>query len=338
MNIKDIAAMAGTSVATVSRVINCSERVAVHTRKRVLEVFSATGYRPDLAERALKGKEKDKILILLPSIANPFFAQVVDGIEQHAGANGYDSLICITHRDIETEKRYMDLVRFGLVKGLLFFTSTVSDSELEVIASKYPVVQCGAHVSDSKYISYSCIDNVAASCEAVSHLIALGNERIAIINGPFRRPYETERHTGYLQALIANGIDPIQSYMETCDYNHYEASVACARLMSLATPPTALFCSSDQMAAGAMKFLVEKGLVPGEDVDVIGFDGTFLSEMYTPSITCIEQPGNEMGKTAFGLLLERIEDNQVIVKKVVLPHKLILRQSTKKPSLILKKA
>jgi DNA-binding LacI/PurR family transcriptional regulator len=253
----------------------------------------------------------------------------VEGIEHQADANGYDTLVCITRRDIETERRYSDMVRVGLVKGLVFFTSTIDDQELESVAREYPVVQCGAYVLSSKHISYVCIDNVSASFEAVSHLIALGNRRIAFINGPFKRPYENDRLDGYLKALERNGIHPAGEYIEASDYTHFDAYEACRRLMSLENPPTALFCCSDQMAAGAMKLMMEKGLRIGGDIDVIGFDGTFMSEMYTPSISCVEQPGYDMGRTAFNLLRERVEDKKAIVKKVVLPHRLVLRQSTK---------
>lgn len=332
MNIKDIAAMAGTSVATVSRVINCDEHVSEKTRKRILEVIAAAGYKPELTQRALLGKDKEKILILLPGISNPFYAQIVEGIEYRACENGFDTLICITHRDITTERRYIDLVRFGVVKGLVFFTSTIDDNELESVAKDYPVVQCGAFVNNSRYISYSCIDNVMAGQEAVRYLISLGNERIAFIHGTFERPFEVERQRGYLQALASHGIEPCDEYQVLCDYSYSSAFDACRELLQLKLPPTGFFCSNEQMAAGVIKCLTEMGLSAGKDMDVIGFDGTFLAGLCTPSITCMEQPGYEMGRTAFDLLLERIRNKNSIIKKVVLPHKLVVRQSTKKLS------
>lgn len=329
MNIKDIAGLAETSVATVSRVINCDERVAEKTRQRVLEVIAATGYKPDLVGRALRGANKGTILVALPTIANPFFSSVIEGVEHRAATSNYDMLLCITHRDYDTEKRYLDLLKTNQVGGAILFTSSLPDDELEAVAAKYPIVQYGTENRGLPHMSLVCIDDYAASREAVNYLVKLGHRSIAIMVGPYQRPYETTRQSGYEAALREAGIAVSKQYIAHSDYNHFEAHDACKRLMALREPPTALFCCSDLMALGAVKYLVESDLVPGRDVDVIGFDGTYLSEVSTPAITCVEQPRYEMGKASFDLLLERITDNKGIAKKVIMPHSLVVRQSTR---------
>lgn len=329
MNIKDIASLAETSVATVSRVINCDEHVAENTRKRVLEIIATTGYKPNLVGKALRAHRKGMILVLLPSISNPYYSRVLEGVEHRASAGNFDTLECITHRDYETEKRYLGLIKSGQVDGIILFTSTLGDNELDTFAASFPIVQCGANADNIAHISFACIDNLAASDEAVSYLVALGNEKIALINGPFGRPYEIDRRKGYERALNRAGIEVDERYIVGSDYYHPDAYDACKTLMALSDPPTAIFCGCDLMAAGAIKYLLELGIEPGKEVDIIGFDGTYLSDLTTPSVTCVEQPGYEMGKTAFDLLRERIEDRNSISKKVVMPHKLVIRNSTR---------
>ena len=328
MNIKDIAALAETSVATVSRVINNDDYVSEETRKRVLEVIEASGYKPNLVGRALRSQRSGKILVLMPSISNPYYSRVLQGVEQRASANGYDTLACITHRTSACESRYLDFVRTKQVDGAISFTITLPEDKLARFAAKYPYVQCGARAFSSK-ICYTCIDKVAAAEEAITHFVKTGHSRIAFINGVFGRPYELDREEGYRQALQKHGIPFREEYLRGCDYNYACGYDVCKELMELPEPPTAVFTSSDQTAAGVVKYLLKTGKTPGKDVDVIGFDGTYLSEICTPSISSIKQPGYNMGKTAFDLLYEQITDPNFVTKRVVMGHTLELRETTR---------
>lgn len=328
MNIKDVAALAETSVATVSRVINHEDNVSDETRKRVLEVIEANDYKPNLAGRALRSKRSGKILVLIPSISNPFYSRVLQGVEQRASARGYDTLICITHRSPDREVHYMDMVRTKQIDGAIGFTSSLTVERLNRFAAKYPYVQCGAALRSAN-ITYTCIDNVAAAEDAVEYFIRSGHTKIAFINGQFGRPYETERELGYRNALERNGIPFREEYLCDCDYNYTGGYDCCKKLMSLQEPPTAIFTSCDQTAAGTTKYLLENGKIPGKDVDVIGFDGTYLSNMCTPTISTVDQPGYDMGKTAFDLLYERITDPSTVIKRVLMAHTLSLKDTTR---------
>lgn len=327
MNIKDIAALADTSVATVSRVINNDAHVSDETRKRVLEVIQAADYKPNLMGRALRSKTTGKILLMIPSISNPFYSRVLEGVEQRAHARGYDTMTCITHRDPNSETRYLDLVRTKQVDGVISSSTTLPKEKIAQFAAKYPFVLCSAR-TDSPRICYTCIDNIAAAMDAIEHFVKTGHTRIAFINGPFGRAYERDREEGYRRALQVHGIPFREEYLCACDYNYTGGYDACEELMSLPEPPTAIFTSSDQTAAGVIKYLLKIGKTPGKDVDVIGFDGTFLSELCTPSISSIEQPGYSLGMTAVDLLYEQITDPQFITKRVVIAHSLVLRETT----------
>lgn len=328
MNIKDIAALAETSVATVSRVINNEDYVSSETRKRVLEVIEASGYKPNLVGRALRSQRSGKILVLMPSISNLYYSRVLQGVEQRASAKGYDTLACVTHRTPASESHYLDFVRTKQVDGAISFTITLPEEKMVRFAAKYPYVQCGARTFSSK-ICYTCIDNVAAAEDAITYFIETGHTRIAFINGVFGRPYELDREEGYRLALEKHGIPFREEYLRGCDYNYTCGYDVCKELMALPEPPTAIFTSCDQTATGVVKYLLKTGKTPGRDVDVIGFDGTYLTEICTPSISAIKQPGYNMGKTAFDLLYEQITDPNFVTKRVVMGHTLELKETTR---------
>lgn len=327
MNIKDIALLAETSVATVSRVINNEDNVSPETKRRVLKVIETTGYQPNMVGRALRSQKSGKILVLLPSIANPFYSRVLEGVENRARAKGYDTIACIAHRDAAVEARYLDLLKTKQVDGAISFTIATPEKKLQEISENYPYVQCGARTR-SPNIPCVCIDNVAAVWEVVSYFVETGHTRIAFINGAFSRTYEAEREQGYREALAAHDLPFRKEYICYCDYDAMGGYYACEKLMTMADPPTAIFTSSDQTAAGTCKYLLTHGKQPGKDVDVIGFDGTFLSDMCTPAISAVEQPGYDMGKTAFDLLYERMSDPNCVVKRITMLHTLVHKETT----------
>lgn len=328
MNIKEVAVLAETSVATVSRVLNEDTHVSQSTRQRVLEIIEVTGYKPNLIGRNLRTLHSEKILVMMPTTSNPYYSRVMQGIEHRASLSGYDTLFVITHRVPENERRYLDLVLTKQVDGIIVLASTLDGQEMNQIAGEYPFVQCGAYTIGDN-ISYACIDNVRAAYEAVSYLIKTGNRRVGIINGPYSRTYEVEREAGYKQALAEAGIPLRDDYIRSCEYSHIDAYECCSELMGLNDPPTAIFTSSDQMAAGVVRYLMKHQLIAGRDVDVFGFDNSFISDMFYPAISSVSQPGYELGKVAFDLLLEKINDIHSISKGIVLNYKLELRDTTK---------
>lgn len=326
MNIRDIAVLAEVSTATVSRVINGDPHVSDETRAKVMEVVELTGYRPNLAGKALYAPKRNKVLVLLPTIQNPYYSRMLQGVEQSASFHGFDTLVAITHRDPEVEKRYFSLAATNQVCGVITFTYASTDEEILNYNKEFPIVQCGA---SSSTVSCACIDNIQASYEATKYLIALGNKRIAFFKGPYGRPYEIERESGYRYAMMDSGLAIRREYILPCEYTYTDGFNCCNELMNLPEPPTAIFALFDIAAAGAIKKLLKLGYVPGKDIDVMGFDGTFISGMCSPDITSIEQPGYELGKAAFSLLLEKIEHPETAIKKLVMAHKLLIHESTR---------
>lgn len=327
LTIKEIAVMAETSVATVSRVINNDPHVSEDTQKRVRKIIETTGYSPKRGNKSAAARHK-KFLVLLPTLENPYFLTVLQGVEHNAVSKGYDPFVCITHRDYSTEKHYLNMVASGEFAGVIAFTSTLSNEELNRFASKCPFIQCGA-IANGTHISFISIDDTAAAYDAVNYLVQLGNRRIGFITGLTRRTFEVHRQNGYMNVLNDNAIPFVPEYIAKCDY-HYKGSYrAMESLMTLKEPPTAIFASSDLTTLGVLKYMHDHNITPGKDMDVIGFDGTYLSESSSPAFSAIEQPGYEMGRAAFDMLMEKINDINHITKKIVMAHRLIIRETTR---------
>lgn len=328
VTIKDIAILAETSTATVSRVLNGDTHVSPTTQKKIMQVINATGYKPRTSSKSKTPKKR--ILVMLPSLENPYFSSILKGVEHKASAEGYDILTCITHRNYAIEKHYLKMLTDHLVDGVILFTTSLPGSELNDLSAQYPIIQCGA-TAEGSHISYVSIDDTEASYDAVSYLIRLGHERIAFITSNNNIPFEAKRHNGYIRALSDHAIPYVPSYEVFCDNHYLDSYNAVKELMELPEKPTAVFCYSDLTALGVLNYIFENQLTAGKDLDVLGFDGTYLSECISPALSTIEQPAYEMGKCAFNMLSERIvEGDDYITQKIILSHKLIIRGTTRK--------
>ena len=328
MKIKDIAALAQTSVATVSRVLNNDLHVSDAARIKVMRVVEETGYRPNKLGQNLRLQRTGKILAILPTILNQFYARIIEGLERQAHKAGYDVIIVVTYRDAEMERKYLKMLESREVDGAITFVSSLSDDGLGQVASQYPLVLC-AGKCENRTVSYTSIDNEAAAYDGTRYLAELGNSAIAIINGRFGRSYEDARRAGYTSALKSLNIPYREEYVLETDYEYEDGFVAAEKLLSLPEPPTAIFAFSDTVAVGSMHGAVHCGLQPGSEIDIMGFDNILLSEMVTPQMTTVEQPQYDLGVMAFNLLYEKIQSPQSICKGVLLPHTIIPRKSTR---------
>jgi len=325
--IKDIARLANTSVATVSRVINGDPNVSEALKKRVYDVIEETGYVPNFVGRNLRTSKSYKLLVILPDIANQFYSEILKGIEEQAGHCGYDVLTSITHLNTEIETRYLDMVKTRQVDGIISFYTAMDSEKIRELARTYPYVQaCEPDMAAES--SYVMIDNEKAAYDAVTYLIEKGYQSIGMISGTFYRNSENARETGYRRALQTAGLAFCSDNIKHASYDYATGYAECTRLLEQKEPVTAVFSVSDVVAAGAVRSVLDHGLVPGKDVGVIGFDNTSLSETYNPSITTVAQPRHDIGTIAVDLLMEKINDIHAISKGIVLPHHIVYRQST----------
>ncbi len=329
ITIKDVAKAAQVSVATVSRVLNHDKNVSPKTRERVTKVIEEMEYTPNILGRNLRRKNTGRILVVMPSLSNQFLSGVIRGMETEAAKRGLQVIISATHNDREIERGYLEMLPNRSVDGIILLGSVLPMEELAEQGREYPLVMC-SEWSEGTPLSAVGIDNRKAGFDAVMALTERKRYRIAIISN--EEVYSARLRTeGYCQALRQRGIEIRKEYIiNRYEYTYRAGMYACRHLMELPQPPDAIFAVSDELAAGVEKELLSRGIVPGQEVDVFGFDNTTMSQIVTPTISTVSQPRKKIGATAVNLLAEKMENLASPSRMVLLPHELVLRESTGK--------
>jgi len=322
--VKEIAAIAKVSVATVSRALQRPEIVSEETRQRIHEIVKRLGYTPNALARNLRTARTRLIVALLPDIANPFFSEVIRGIEQVAYENGYSVLLGETQSNLVREQAYADMVAARQADGIITMFHRIPTIPVD---GRLPIVNACEYVKD-RSISSVYVDNVAAAATAVDYLVSLGHRDIAFVAGPSSSPICVDREEGYQMGLKRAGIRANPALAAVGDFSIEAGERAVDHLLAQGGAFTAVFCSNDEMAIGAMRALISRGLRVPEDVSVVGFDDIRFSRYTTPALTTLSQPKNALGREAMTMLIEILNDPEVPPRKRVLSAELVVRGST----------
>ncbi len=325
--IAEVAKEAGVSVATVSRVINKAGVVSPETQQKVYAAIAKFDYHPNVWGRNLRRHESRMLLVLIPNITNPYYSEIVKGIEDAGRRNHYSTMLCITDMDRRRTEEYFDLLRSGRADGAILMDTCREDKDVSQLAKSFPVVQCCEYCSDEN-VSHVSIDNFKASYEVVRFLCSIGYRRIGFIGSTNQFISTRQRCLGYKQALTENGLpfdgDSV-SYADA-DYNFQSGVRAAKALLTAPERPDAIFCISDVLALAAIRVAEELHLRVPEDLTVVGFDDVEYATMFRPMLTTVSQPCYMLGKTACELLVEQI--NGAPARSVFLEHRVILRDSS----------
>jgi DNA-binding LacI/PurR family transcriptional regulator len=329
--IRDVAARAGVSIATVSRVMNQSGAATPATATRVREAISELGFRPSQIGRSLKTSKSRTIGVLVPSLANPVFAESIAGIELAAQRAGYSVLLATSHYNRHRETAAIETLRAHWVDGLILTVVSADDSPsldlLDAAAVPYVLIYNQPHRSDRAAVT---VDNVAAARDAVASLVALGHRRIAMLAGVRAASDRTIlRQEGFEAAMRAAGLTPGQTL--EVDFEALDAERAVAALFDGPEAPTALFCGTDLIAIAAMKALSARGLSVPKDVSIVGFDGIAVGAMLQVPLTTIEMPVHAMGERAVEQLLRQLNAHAA-PETLLLPYVLRAGATTSRPA------
>ncbi|MCW5299771.1 transcriptional regulator CytR [Herbaspirillum lusitanum] len=328
VSISAVADHAGVSVATVSRVMNDQQGVRPKTRDKVLLSVAALGYRMNHLARNLRTAESRMLLTMVPDVGNPFYAQILRGIDTVAREHGYFVLLCDTGADEGRERSYFDLLRMHRADGAICLDPDTIQHALANEAATLPWVAC-CEFDPAMPVPYVGIDNRRAAADAVGHLLSRGHRRIGLINSDERYSYARQRQLGYMDALAGADLDARPQWRRTVQSLDYEAGAAAAlEMMAQPDAPTAIFAVSDTLAIGVLSGLRQLGKRVPEDVAVIGFDDIAVAAQIDPGLSTVAQPMRALGETAARLLLQRLADPQIAVPGVLLDHQLVLRGST----------
>lgn len=324
--IQDVARKAGVSSATVSRVLNDRNVVTEKTAVKVEQAIKELNYKPSLLGRNLRTSKSSLLLVLIPSIANPFYADIIKGIEDTAVEKGYNILLCETGSNPEREEIYFNLVRNQLTDGVISMDPAVNKARLNELAEKYPIVQCSEY-DRSGIISYVTIDSKLASYQVMKYLIQIGHKKIALINSDKKFLYARDRYKGYVSALKENGLPINKDWVYNVENVSFEDGQQAMRsLLANDERPTAVFAVSDVLAIGALKEINDSGLHVPNDIALVGFDNISVSNMLNPTLTTIAQPMYRLGSVSTTMLINKIDGKEV--ESIVLNHELIIREST----------
>ncbi|MGL5385168.1 MAG: DNA-binding transcriptional regulator CytR [Enterobacterales bacterium] len=328
---KDVAEMAGVSTATVSRALMNPEKVSTPTRQKVEQAVLAVGYSPHALTRNIKRNESRTILVIVPDICDPFFADVIQGIEQTAAQHGYLVLIGDCAQQHQQERTFVNLIITKQIDGMLLLGSNLPfDASKEEQRNLPPMVMANEFAPELELPTVH-IDNLTAAFEAVHYLHQLGHKQIACIAGPEQMPLSHYRLQGYIQALRRNGITVESSYITRGDFTYEAGAQALVSLMALPKPPTAVFCHSDVMAIGVLSQAKKMGLRVPQDLSIVGFDDIKLAQYCDPPLTTVAQPRFEIGQQVMLLLLEQLHGQVVNSGSRLLDTELIIRGSTAAP-------
>jgi DNA-binding LacI/PurR family transcriptional regulator len=331
VSLKDVAAVAGVSVRTVSNVVNRFPHVAPDTRARVEQVLAELNYRPNLAARNLRRGRSGLIGLVVPEIDSPYFSELAAHLVLAAEERSWTVLVDQTGGDPGRERAFLEGAAATFVDGLVFSPWGLGAADLRRGAEDTPLVLLGERTSDG-VADHIAIDNVTAAVEATRHLSDLGRRRIAAIGVQPHLTNETARLRleGYRTCLAAAG-HPRDERLEVpvAALHRSDGAAAMRHLLELADPPDAVFCFNDQLALGAIRVAHEAGLrVPG-DVAVVGFDDIEDGRYSCPSLTTIAPDKWAIAGRALECLAERLDGSRVdTARDIVVPHRLVVRESS----------
>ncbi|MDB5053516.1 MAG: catabolite control protein [Bacilli bacterium] len=328
--IRDVAKLANVSISTVSRVMNNPETVIEVKRKRVLEAIEELHYQPNALARGLISKKSHTIAALIPDIANPFYSGVIRGMEDAAKENGYSLLICNTDRNKKHLISYFENFYEKQIDGILFVSDTVYPDYYDAMKRfQFPVVLVCTHSLEYNLSSVK-IDDEQASYEAVSYLIHSGHRKIGMICFDLTESISgSPRYQGFQRALREYNLMECSRYVEFAGSWYEESYEATSRLVDKYPDLTAIFTTSDEFALGTISYLNDQGVSVPEHVSVIGFDDIRFAHMTIPKLTTVAQPVYDIGFKSVTMLHEQIVYGQLMVKREILPHRLVVRNSTK---------
>ncbi len=303
--IKDVAALSGFSIATVSRAINSPHTVSPATLATIRAAIEQLQFRPNPLGRQLRSDRTQLIGVVLPTLSNPVFAECLQGLDELASQAGYKLIVMSTEYDTERERHAIETLRSQRVEGLILTVADAHAHPMLDALDRDGLLYVLMH-NDTPHRPSVSVDNRLAAYDGVSHLIARGHHQVMMVAGSLAASDRAkQRHLGYTQALADRGLEPLPVLEIEFTAPELPGAVL-ARLIAPATRPTAIFCSNDLLAMVVMRGLRGAKFRIPDDVSVLGFDGLAIGELLAPSLASVATPNREIGRSAWRRLAERL--------------------------------
>lgn len=329
VNLSKVAEKAGVSIATVSRVINNSPNVNPETRMRVQQVIKDLNYSPNRVAKRLRNRNASSNLIgvLIPDIQNPFYVEVLRGIEDVAYEYKYAIIMCNFSQDETKEQLYLDILQSESIDGLIAAPTNEQDQKvINLVKGGLPIV-CVDRGLKGVDVDVVLVENEVGAFNAVDHLAKSGYKRIAYISGMPQIPSSQARERGYLNALKSNNLETDKNLIKYGDSRHESGVSLCAELLEMKNPPDAIFTGNNLITLGALETIHNRGLKIPDEIAIIGFDDMYWSISLNPPLTAVRQPAYEIGKRAAEQLILRINDPTRPTMSMIMKTELKIRNS-----------
>lgn len=330
--IHDLAKKLNISASTVSRALNDNPRISQKTRDMIKAAALELGYQPNTIASNLRNRKSNTIGIVVPLINRHFFSSVISGVEDVAFAAGYNVVISQSNDEGEKEQRIVRSMFANRVDGLIISIAmkTTKFDHLQLFAGKkIPLVFFDRIVREIE-ADRVVVDDFNGGYKVTKHLIEQGCKRIAHLTGPLNLITYSDRKRGYKQALVDHHLEVDEELIIVNNLTRTDGLMAVQQLLKLKNRPDAVFCGNDTTALSAILYLKEVGIKVPEDIAIVGFSNEPFSEVVTPSISTIKQPGFEMGQKAAQMLIKQIENKEqtATYETVTMPTELIIRESS----------
>lgn len=329
--IKDVAKLAGVSTTTVSHVINKTRFVAEDTTKAVLDAVTQLNYSPSAVARSLKVNTTKSIGMIITTSEAPYFAEIVQAVEEYCYQQGYSLFLCNTQNDPDKIQNHFDMLLKKRVDGILVMCSEYRENSFALFKSTsvpMVVMDWGPNEDKSDRIIDHCLEG---GYLATKHLIENGHKEIAILSGYLYKTTAKARYDGFAKAMEEAGLAVRPEWVFENDFTAEGGYESMNYILKQTTYPTAIFCGCDMMALGAISAITEKGLHVPQNISVIGYDNIHSSRFFAPPLTTINQSKVRLGKMALDLLFERIQHSDEPSQPKVLEFypELVVRKSVR---------
>jgi LacI family transcriptional regulator len=332
VTIREIADLAGVSIATVSRVVNGHSDVSEETREIVRAVVREHGYAANRSARGLSAGRTGFVGVLVPLIYPVYFSAILSGAAEALYEHELRLVLSPTHHEHEREVTLLDRLMHGMTDGALIVLPEESSDELTDLMDRgYSFVVVDPRARLDERIPSVSAGHASGADQAMQHLLGLGHRRIGAITGPPGWVATDDRRRGYLAALAGVGIVPDPALQLPSNFEIAGGVNAAGALLDLPDPPTAIFAFNDNLAIGAIVAARARGLRVPEDLSVVGFDDVEHATIVTPTLTTVRQPLAELGRTAVSLLTRILAGQRVETLRIELGTRLVVRESTGPP-------
>lgn len=332
ITIREVAAEAGVSTATVSFVLAGQDGVRAKTRNRVLQAVAKLNYRPNRAAQGLRLGRRKVIGLAIPDLQNPFFTAIVRGVESVLYSAGY--MLLLGHSDglNERERVQLEILRAEGSAGLVLIPGNGPEASYEAIQNWGIPAIAVDRAPRGLEMDLVCSDHYGGARMAVEHLLSLGHREIGLLNGPAGMDVTEKRLRGFQDAFQSAGIELPRSLILHSDFHQEGGRVAMRQFLDMPRPPRAVVVANNLMTLGVLQTMHERELRIPDQLAIVSFDDMPWSVSLRPPLTAVAQFPGELGRTAAQLLLERIQDPERCVRQVVLPTQLIVRASCGAPA------